>query len=1067
MNIAELGLAVHSDEAVKATTDLDRLTEAADRAEKSAAGLANEVEQLDKSLSGGTKAAGDLATAEDALARSVDSANDRIKDMVKASLESSEYHQSLAASVTGTSAAMDGAKSSATNWAAYQEEISARGQALLETEARRIDSAGKMVTATKKEEESLQKLLGAIDPAQAAIAKLDKQVEELGKQFEAGSIDLETYTKGLEHFDGKYAEIEKTSNAFSKLNLHTKSAQQDVMQLGNALTSGNWQSAVRNVTSLGVGAGASATSLLAMAAPVALVAGALGGLTYAYFQGRKEQDAYNQGLILTGNYAGTTSSQLSDMARQVSTTVGTTGAAAAALAQLAGGGKIAGESFEMVATAALQMEQATGRAVDQTIAEFVRIADDPVAAARALNDQYNFLTAATYSQIVALEEQGNTIGAAKLLTDEYANTIASRSAEIGQDLGYVERAWNAVKGAGAGALDSVKSLGREKGFIEELIELRKELENPTTSVTVAGPAGAVTVSTPVDEKAILKRIDFLEMQKEADKQRVRFLKEQSETEKEVIDAMARADALAKSSLTNEERRTEAIKEYREQLDTIRKDNPDDDRLNQLTIDKNIASINARYRGSTAAGGGADLSGFNAAKNQLSELLNAYKTSNKELEAQQRAGVLSQSEYLTQRTELIHKEREEVAEAYQAEIDALEAAKGKKDITAAQVIQLDQRIGAARTAMVKAQQDADSQLNILAINEKGRLEKQEVAIQSYVDALDRQADALRRQGERAATGLGMGDRQASLSGALDSIEDRANQQRLDLARDQADKARNMSAEEYQQKLDAINRSERELAEVTISNYELMSEAQEDWRNGATAAYENYLESARDVSAQTKNLFTSAFSSMEDAIVNFAMTGKLSFADFTKSILADMARIAARQASSSLLSSLVGAGAGYFTGGGVSSAGSTAAGYTGSEYSNWLATQALGGAWDSGVQMFAKGGAFTNSVVSQPTAFGMAGGVGVMGEAGPEAIMPLARASDGSLGVRAAGGGAGSTAIHVTVHVDSEGGVSTSSNAAGLQQFGDELGRFVEQKHRQLIQRDLRADGAIGRQLGGRR
>jgi phage-related minor tail protein len=46
-------------------------------------------------------------------------------------------------------------------------------------------------------------------------------------------------------------------------------------------------------------------------------------------------------------------------------------------------------------------------------------------------------------------------------------------------------------------------------------------------------------------------------------------------------------------------------------------------------------------------------------------------------------------------------------------------------------------------------------------------------------------------------------------------------------------------------------------------------------------------------------------------------------------------------------------------------------------------------------FAQGGAFTNSIVSQPTMFDM----GLMGEAGSEAIMPLHRGGDGSLGVRA--------------------------------------------------------------------
>ncbi len=62
-------------------------------------------------------------------------------------------------------------------------------------------------------------------------------------------------------------------------------------------------------------------------------------------------------------------------------------------------------------------------------------------------------------------------------------------------------------------------------------------------------------------------------------------------------------------------------------------------------------------------------------------------------------------------------------------------------------------------------------------------------------------------------------------------------------------------------------------------------------------------------------------------------------------------------------------------------------------------AKGGAFSSGrVMPFAKGG-----VVSQPTGFAMRGGTGLMGEAGPEAILPLARGADGRLGVQAGAGG----------------------------------------------------------------
>jgi hypothetical protein len=69
---------------------------------------------------------------------------------------------------------------------------------------------------------------------------------------------------------------------------------------------------------------------------------------------------------------------------------------------------------------------------------------------------------------------------------------------------------------------------------------------------------------------------------------------------------------------------------------------------------------------------------------------------------------------------------------------------------------------------------------------------------------------------------------------------------------------------------------------------------------------------------------------------------------------------------------------------------------------------GGAFSSGrVRAFAKGG-----VVSSATTFPMRGGMGLMGEAGPEAILPLARAADGRLGVE---GGSGARAINVTVNI----------------------------------------------------
>lgn len=79
---------------------------------------------------------------------------------------------------------------------------------------------------------------------------------------------------------------------------------------------------------------------------------------------------------------------------------------------------------------------------------------------------------------------------------------------------------------------------------------------------------------------------------------------------------------------------------------------------------------------------------------------------------------------------------------------------------------------------------------------------------------------------------------------------------------------------------------------------------------------------------------------------------------------------------------------------------------------------GGAFQGGVQTFAKGGAFTNQIVNRPTPFRFAKGAGLMGEAGPEAIMPLGRDGNGRLGVYASNQNNGSGVQQVVVHVTGE-------------------------------------------------
>ncbi|MFG9957578.1 hypothetical protein, partial [Pseudomonas aeruginosa] len=99
------------------------------------------------------------------------------------------------------------------------------------------------------------------------------------------------------------------------------------------------------------------------------------------------------------------------------------------------------------------------------------------------------------------------------------------------------------------------------------------------------------------------------------------------------------------------------------------------------------------------------------------------------------------DYVAQRGELISQNKDQVTAAYEGEIQALEALRDKSTTTAAQRISLDQKIAEARNNMVKAQKKADADLEVLQLNEQGRLKKQAQAVKAYSDALQQQQDAL--------------------------------------------------------------------------------------------------------------------------------------------------------------------------------------------------------------------------------------------------------------------------------------------------------------------------------------
>lgn len=191
------------------------------------------------------------------------------------------------------------------------------------------------------------------------------------------------------------------------------------------------------------------------------------------------------------------------------------------------------------------------------------------------------------------------------------------------------------------------------------------------------------------------------------------------------------------------------------------------------------------------------------------------------------------------------------------------------------------------------------------------------------------------------------------------------------------------------LDKLN---RDLASGAVSleeyNTKLASVSDSFSTNGAfRTGLQDYLNAIGTTTQQVAGAITNAFKNVEDSFVSFIKTGKFNFAKFTQDILDDLLRIIIRaEIIAPLAQGILGAitPTGAPLGTGVQA--------TNNNYSNVAAHGAM---FDGNVAKFATGG-----IVSSPTLFGFGRNkTGLMGEAGPEAILPLKRGSSGDLGVKA--------------------------------------------------------------------
>lgn len=898
-NFAQLGIEITSSGVDKAQSELESLANSGGKAETSLKG----VEQAATSTDATVKKLSDSALyrANQSLSKYSQGLRDASQESERAAAAARNESDVIAALARERAKAAEFARTNAeatrqstratVDWSAEQQKANARAADMASQDAKRATSAQRANAAIQEQQRDLARLIGQIDPAVAALGRLDEQERKLAQFRSRGLIDTEGYTKYNNALKEQRSLLDRVSDGNNKAGMSQRAYSAALRNVPAQFTdiAVSLQAGQAPLTVLlqqggqlkdmfgGIGPAFRALGgyVLGLINPFTVLAGVTAGLAIAWKSGSDELTAFNQALILTGRNGQITGQNLSYLALEMDKLSGvTTSSASAALTEVANAGVFAADQIGLVATAAENMRVASGRSVSDTVAEFRKLRGDPVSAILALNDSYNFLDQTQLKSIQTLVEQGRQTEAVNLAFQTYANAINDRAPQVASNLGLIERSWRAIKSAAAEAVDSIKDIGRPED-IQRIRALQSNIAN------IQSGSSLYRGLSPEARNRILKGFEdeLTGIQRRLSSRPVEVVmagiyapaSAQQEEARKAFDARER-------SLNAEKRLAYEIVQIRKEGVLAGKSQAEVDRL-VADYTKKQADAEAKKAASAAKRAGAESRG------DISGAQTLIDSASRQIEA---------NNQLVESGEAVSASRRKIIE-----IDQRLAETGNL-MTAAQRAQL--LVAKESLATTDAQAKARQQLT--------RDTAAGLAMEERLTQLYKQQS---EQNEISLMGIGRGSQAAEIA-----------QRELNIRRDylgevekleKAQRNRNteLSAAEYQRQKELLANSLNERLALEQSYQDQRMAMQADWRNGFTASFEDYSAQAANVAGQTKSLFDNAFKGAEDAMVKFAMTGKLSFKDFANSIIADLVRIAAKQAVLQIAGAIAGAFAGGASGG----------------------------------------------------------------------------------------------------------------------------------------------------------
>jgi lambda family phage tail tape measure protein len=578
--------------------------------------------------------------------------------------------------------------------------------------------------------------------------------------------------------------------------------------------------------------------------PFTLAAAAAASLGVAYFQGSKEAEGFSKALIANGNAANTGTDELINAAEQASRMGVSVGAAAEALTKLAASGNPVTIMYAGMAAAAVKWSSATGESIDEVVANFGKIAKDPVNAIRELDKELNILTATQYEEIRVLQERGEKQQAAMVAEEAYASAISRRADEIKGNLGTLESAWGAITGTAKKAWDAMLNIGRQStpeqelaGAYEALAKLNKQGQN-----SIVGSS--------------------------AD-----FKKQMSEVEAEISRLQLTIANNGSKALDEAYTRTRetAAKAAMDTLRTATADSMSElDRLQKKLQELDVAKKTATDAGAFGEKQQAEYAKARAGYEQ--KIADIKEREAKKNKPKSENGALSAAEST-------------FASLYKQADPALAA---QRELTKQQgqlQLALDRgKISQVQYSEALAQASRNYAAVIAKTGELSQAEQYRLQIQKQ---LQNQQDAA----NAAAAAVGMGSERAGREQERLKLEKDTNDRLLELRTELANAQGEKQRKALQDQIDITNEMYPQQVAIMENGWAQVDAAQENWLNGISSGWDNYQAKVADVALQTETVMSDSLDSITagygSAFSKMALDGQ-TFGEVSRGVFDSLAR-----------------------------------------------------------------------------------------------------------------------------------------------------------------------------------